>query len=507
MSTTVSEISDAEKSKSSKSAKPFSSIPGPGGLYNIPYLGALLLFKPFSHYSVEQIDKVTTEIHVKYGPITRLHMGGEWVVMLEDLADVQDIVQLKDPTPYRSPVQPEAIYLMRENPTLQTLASTNGEEWRRLRSPLNARMNRPSSTTHYLRQQEAVAEDLALCLYRLQNATPEAMQQVFFKFGAESIGVVAFNKRIGFLSTDSEHENACPDTDKLLQYYEFIIRCIADTAFGKKFMYQFYRDSFYNKYKQARDYSFRRSSQFVEEAIRELQRQQREGTLSPDEPNFLLSLLSEKSLTMTDILMVCDGLITAGADSTGRSLQMLFYSLATNPDKQEKLAEEIMGELGHDGSLTQQALARMSYVKAAVNESMRLYFPLPSGTMRKLSFDITLSGYNVPKETTIQVSSNRIAKCPRYFDQPDQFLPERWLRGETGQREKAIHSLAFLPFGFGPRKCVGRRFAEQELYLAVVKVVQKYKIGILDNYGPMETTFTPFCSPARPVPLTFTPRQ
>lgn len=60
----------------------------------------------------------------------------------------------------------------------------------------------------------------------------------------------------------------------------------------------------------------------------------------------------------------------------------------------------------------------------------------------------------------------------KYFDRPDEFIPERWIRDEDGNRKRMIPPMALLPFGFGPRNCLGRRFAEQEIYLAVIKVCE-----------------------------------
>lgn len=71
-------------------------------------------------------------------------------------------------------------------------------------------------------------------------------------------------------------------------------------------------------------------------------------------------------------------------------------------------------------------------------------------------------------QTTVIACSPR----DRYYHRAKEFLPERWLRDNSGAREHPIHSLAFLPFGFGARSCIGRRFAEQELYIATVKVLR-----------------------------------
>lgn len=63
-----------------------------------------------------------------------------------------------------------------------------------------------------------------------------------------------------------------------------------------------------------------------------------------------------------------------------------------------------------------------------------------------------------------------VLTCKNEFANPDQYIPERWLRSSDGYLPKDEPKMAVLPFGYGPRNCIGRRFAEQEVYLAAIKV-------------------------------------
>ena len=80
-------------------------------------------------------------------------------------------------------------------------------------------------------------------------------------------------------------------------------------------------------------------------------------------------------------------------------------------------------------------------------------------------------------QTDIFLGSTVICRRPEYFDEPDIFKPERWLRkqkdditAENTNRMSLSHRFAVLPFGYGPRMCIGRRFAEQEVWLGLIKV-------------------------------------
>ena len=65
----------------------------------------------------------------------------------------------------------------------------------------------------------------------------------------------------------------------------------------------------------------------------------------------------------------------------------------------------------------------------------------------------------------------RLLKNPKYFPDAEEFIPERWSRDETGHRKASIPAMAMKPFGFGTRSCIGQRFAETEMLLAVAKVI------------------------------------
>ena len=107
-----------------------------------------------------------------------------------------------------------------------------------------------------------------------------------------------------------------------------------------------------------------------------------------------------------------------------------------------------------DGKITESKLNQMKYLKACLHESQRLN-PAVIGFSRTVPTDIALGGYQVPRGTMVSCFTRNLMVDPRNFDDPLQFTPERWLRG-CPQHHQA-HPFAALPFGHGPRMCVGRR--------------------------------------------------
>ncbi|KAK7116464.1 hypothetical protein V1264_002139 [Littorina saxatilis] len=459
---------------------------------------------PTAKYPVEQFGHMINGLHEAHGPIYRLKISKVWQVNIDRVEDAEIAFRKEEDAPYRTPLLIEQIYNQRAKSPVNFVGITNGSHWRRVRSSLNVLMNRPRSVTHYLSAQEQVAVDFADRLYREQGSDPAVVTDLFFRFATESVGVVCFNKRLGFLDEDSRTD---AQKAKLLWSYRTNTRCVSEAMFGRRILYRLYEDSFYREYKEAKETIVEHARQCIAEAREETTQREKEGTLDPDEANFLLSLVTEKSLTEQDVFDVVFSLMAAGSDTTSCTLQLLFYALATNPDKQEKVAEEVLTHMGRDGPLTAPVLDKLAYMTAAVREGMRLYFPVASSGERFSQHNTALCGYQVPKGTRLILNSLGNATCPRYFDNPESFSPERWLRNKEGRREKDIHPLAHLPFGVGRRNCIGRRFALQELYLAATKTLQKYRIGLKEGCPPLETIFTPVRVPKHHLPFTLTPRD
>ena len=156
--------------------------------------------------------------------------------------------------------------------------------------------------------------------------------------------------------------------------------------------------------------------------------------------------------------------LNAGIDTTGTAATFLLYHLATNPEKQETLYQEICDTIGPSGHLTEAALAKMRYMKAVQMESQRI---LPSvwGTSRVFDKDITVNGYNIPAGTTVIRVGAFSAMDPENFTEPEKFHPERWLRNHADRHQ--ADSFANLPFGHGARFRIQREKERETLYIFI----------------------------------------
>lgn len=159
----------------------------------------------------------------------------------------------------------------------------------------------------------------------------------------------------------------------------------------------------------------------------------------------------------------------------------MIYNLAKNPDKQEKLREELMSILPEkDTPLTGDNMKQMPYLRAVIKESLRLYPPAMVNS-RRTTENLVIRGYQVPKDVDIMMGMLHIYRNEAYFGSPTQFVPERWLRQPQDETicphsMKQSHPFSYLPFGFGSRFCAGKRIAEMEIEVFMSRLFRNYKV-------------------------------
>ncbi|KAK0042391.1 1 25-dihydroxyvitamin D(3) 24-hydroxylase mitochondrial [Biomphalaria pfeifferi] len=487
---TMSRMSSTEQHE----VKPFESIPGPGGLYQWPLIGSLLNYKPFTRFTPETLHNFLNHMHDKYGPVVKLRLGSQ-VVVVCDPKDFETVYRNEGLYPKRTGFDLIAAYNKRNN-VEPGLSQLQGEGWHALRSPINKRLMKVDSAAHYLQQHNQVADDLVKIL-ATQNLSPEEVQKLFFRFSAESLAVVVFNKRLGLLE-----ENPDKEALEFLNLSETVMNMIQKALFGKSIAHRWFRNSTYLKYEAAQNVVRRIAiSRITQEKVK-FEQMKTSGQFKEDHSNLLFSLLSETNLTIENVSNVMISLYFGGTESTSKYIPVFLYNLAKNPDKQNILRKEILNCMGQDDPLTTKALSQMPYLKAALKESFRLSFPSAVTSFRILPVDVVLGGYHVPAGVSIFMFGLRATRT--HFENPDQYLPERWLRSEDKTLRDPAHSMIVLPFSYGPRNCIGQRFAMQLLYLAAVKILQRLDVRIHQDSVNGSFIYKPFIQARSPIGLKFT---
>ncbi|MEY3383039.1 MAG: hypothetical protein RLZZ17_777, partial [Actinomycetota bacterium] len=166
-----------------------------------------------------------------------------------------------------------------------------------------------------------------------------------------------------------------------------------------------------------------------------------------------------------------------GHETTANVLTWAFSYLAENPKWRESLHEEAMAA-DLDTALTYQAVEAMSPVASAVlQEALRLAPPVWVAPRLAIE-DVEIDGVHIPKGAHVLVSQFVTQRDPRYFKDPEEFDPSRWLGTDL---EKSLPRGAYFPFGAGSRKCLGEYFAWAESRLILLHVGRKF---LLDTKVP-----------------------
>ncbi|CAL1289566.1 unnamed protein product [Larinioides sclopetarius] len=184
--------------------------------------------------------------------------------------------------------------------------------------------------------------------------------------------------------------------------------------------------------------------------------------------------VSNKSLTLDELVGQCVIFFLAGYDTTASTLSYVSYLLALHPEIQTKLYVELREILqSTKGELTYEALQEMKYLDNVISESMRLY-PAVTRLERMTVSDCKLgnSGITVPKGMIVTIPIYAIQRDPNLFPDPEKFDPDRFTPEERAKRDPC----AFMPFGAGPRNCVGMRFALMEVKVCLAYVIANFKI-------------------------------
>ncbi|CAJ0567910.1 unnamed protein product, partial [Mesorhabditis spiculigera] len=177
-------------------------------------------------------------------------------------------------------------------------------------------------------------------------------------------------------------------------------------------------------------------------------------------------------------------LFSDGLSTTAPMLVYNIYNLAANKEVQQQVRDEVNKVAKPWEALTEKNLSQLPFLKACIKETFRLY-PIGTEISRISQQELTLGGYKIPAGTPIDINTNVLMRSERFFSNPDEFRPERWLRSEG--KSSHSHPFAFLPFGFGPRMCAGRRFAEQDLQVVLARLIAAFSIEHL--YSPVKQVY------------------
>ncbi|XP_071652895.1 probable cytochrome P450 6a23 [Temnothorax longispinosus] len=371
------------------------------------------------------------------------------------------------------------------NPLFDNLVFINGKKWKSLRQKL-----RHTFTTENLKQMFDIVKECGEELTKFLETKAKMRESVEMKdmFARYTIDVI--------MSTTFGIQSNCikePNNEYRIQGKNIlrikIIRFILSISIPK--IMDFFSipltdrsiTSFYtNIFRETVEY--RQAHKVIKKDFMDLLIQLMEkGHVDDDKKTDVTSTINK--FTMKEAIAQSFIFFLAGFETSAATATFALYELAHNPDIQDKVHKEIDKVLAkHNDGLTCKAIKEMENLEKVIDETLRKYPPLPM-LNRICTKDITLSSttdIHLPKGTSILIPILGLHRDPSIYPDPDKFNPDRFNLDEKARR----HGYSYLPFGQGPRICIGAKFGKMQTKVGLVSLLSKYK------FKPHSQTAVPF---------------
>ncbi|XP_038209836.1 cytochrome P450 CYP12A2-like [Zerene cesonia] len=450
---------------SSQSLKSYEEIPG---LSSLPFVGPLRHFLPVvgtvgPQNTLYDLCKVLYE---KFGPIVKLDgmFGRANMLILYEPEHYDQVFRSEDVTPSRPGFQTLVYYRTKLKKSrfdgVYGLTTAEGSQWRDFRSKVNPIFLKPKLVKLYAPALSDIADDFISRLLK-NSDNNELMNEKFHdditRWSLESVAFVGLGSRIGCL-----RDNLTDDDPALT-----LIKCakeVVEYTWELEFKpnpWKYVSTPTFSKIMDTYERQWNTSALFIKEAQRQINER---GHDIPDEDKSII----EKLLAVDEkvAIMMASEMLLAGIDSVAFGVTGLLYNLASNPDVQTKLREEI-----------NSSSPSRRYLKACIKESQRVQ-PVVSANLRRTTKDHIVSNYHIPAGIDILSPNEVLSKMEKHYPRATEFLPERWLVDKSDPLYHGnTHPMVTQPFGFGVRSCIGRRIAELEIEILIEKMIRNMSVA------------------------------
>ncbi|XP_066264725.1 cholesterol side-chain cleavage enzyme, mitochondrial-like [Branchiostoma lanceolatum] len=458
MSTLTDQVTQDEE-KEEATAKPFEAIPGPKGL---PFVGTAL------HAAMGGwMDKFHLHIQNRwrqYGYIYKETIGPQTLVFIGDPDDVAAVLRAEGRYPRRYAF--ESFYMAREilDQKLGVFLE-NDEKWQHYRTLLNKKLMRPQQAAVFTPLMDEAACNFVSYLRRKrdQGGRVTDLQGHLFRWAMESGCTAMFNQHLGLLSKDPP---------QLAKDFISSLTDILDTTNTMMTIPPKVHKALNTKAWRGHIDGWQTSFGITKQLIEGIMEREMEKNEDDQEIPDLVSYLLSVKLSPEEVLGNITDVLGGAVDTTSNTMSFTMYTLARHPDIQEKLHDEVMRFApDHQAPVRQEQVQKMPYLRGVTKEILRLY-PVGYIFSRILNQDAVVHGYKIPAGTNIVICPYVMGRDPKSFDNPEEFRPERWYR----ENSESVKAFSWLPFGFGPRGCVGRRIAETEMHLVLIRIIQNFML-------------------------------
>nr|AAL93295.1 cytochrome P450 CYP6P3 [Anopheles gambiae] len=365
----------------------------------------------------------------------------------------------------------------KDDPLTGHLFALEGQPWRLMRQKLT-----PTFTSGRMKQMFGTIRDVGLelekCMEQSYNQPEVEMKDILGRFTTDVIGTCAFGIECNTLkTTDSEfrkYGNKAFELNTMIMMKTFLASSYPTLVrnLHMKITYNDVERFFLDIVKETVDY--REANNVKRNDFMNLMLQiKNKGKLDDSDDGSLGK--GEVGMTQNELAAQAFVFFLAGFETSSTTQSFCLYELAKNPDIQERLREEINRAIAENGGeVTYDVVMNIKYLDNVIDETLRKYPPVESLT-RVPSVDYLIPGtkHVIPKRTLVQIPAYAIQRDPDHYPDPERFNPDRFLPEEVKKR----HPFTFIPFGEGPRICIGLRFGLMQTKVGLITLLRKFRFS------------------------------
>ncbi|XP_054722244.1 cytochrome P450 3A24-like [Uloborus diversus] len=459
------------------------------GIKHVPFSEGMLMLNPFRK---QRIHELISKYYKKYGKISGAVAFGNPTLLVGDPDLLKDVL-IKDfhNFHYRRDMK------LGDDLFDNIVMSMKGDDWKRVRTIIT-----PVFTTKRLKMMTNVMNECAQTVMNEfeKKLADDGIIDAKTSFGAFTLDVIARAAFATRINSINEPGNEFVQHAKKIfgdfSMISFILMLFLPSwisrriPMGGRSSWEFFRDVTLNVIKERKQKGKKYNDVlqlFMDTLEEDIEKNAKHETpkieiIEDEEDQYgsifnkeLSHALRYKTLSQDEVIAQCVLFFSVGYETTAATLTFVAYSLALNPECQEKLIQEVDSAFRNHKEMSYDVIRDMKYLDCVVSETLRMY-PALIMSERTASEDYELkdTGLTIEKGNAISFPIYAMHHDPEYFPEPEKFKPERFI-------EPSHHPLAYLPFGAGPRNCLGMRFALMEIKMCMSNILRHYRFKRAKN--------------------------
>jgi len=392
---------------------------------------------------IEKLAKLGDTTFIKFGPFPGY--------LFNHPDDVRDILVTKNASMHKPNVTKQAV----KDISGENLFSSDGDYWKTQR-----KLIAPAFHTQRIREYADIMVDYALAMVNRWQA--DSVYDMYHEMTDVTMNIVVKTLFDVDITTDTSELGSAMNT----------VFQIADNRIKRVIQIPIWIPTAENR-------ELTRVISIIKSRLNRIIQERRE---SGEDRGDLLSMLlmaqdEETGLGMTDEQVYHEviALFAAGHETTANTITWTLLLLAQNPEILQNLREEIDTVLGNRRA-TMDDLRHLPYTEMVIKESMRLY-PTAWGITRQTIEPVEVGGHQLKKNALVMVAPWTLHRDERWWDNPEEFRPERF----SPENEANIVKYSYIPFGGGPRVCIGNAFAMMEAQLVLATILQHRELQLVSD--------------------------